>query len=146
MLRSADFWTGVAFALCGGFLFFIAQEYSMGTPQRIGPGYFPSGVSALLFLLGVFIAGKSVLAPGEKMDPLNPRALMVIVAIVLFAFLLRSFGLFLTAIITSVVSSMASSEGTWKQAILIAVAVGVLVTVIFGVLLGVQINLWPRWM
>ncbi|HEY2629441.1 MAG TPA: hypothetical protein VGI57_09955, partial [Usitatibacter sp.] len=60
-----DFWGGILFAAIGLMFAVIARGipglaflpgYSMGTPARMGPGFFPFYLGTLLFLLGVFIA------------------------------------------------------------------------------------------
>src|SRR5258707_12544522 len=60
-----DFWGGTLFAVVGLLFALIARGlpglsfmpgYSMGTPARMGPGFFPFYLGALLFILGVLIA------------------------------------------------------------------------------------------
>src|SRR5258705_5556502 len=60
-----DFWGGTLFAVIGLLFALIARGlpgvsfmpgYSMGTPARMGPGFFPFYLGAILFVLGLVIA------------------------------------------------------------------------------------------
>ena len=50
-----DFWTGVLFFGVGAAAFLIARTYSFGTASRMGAGYFPAVLSALLMFFGVLL-------------------------------------------------------------------------------------------
>ena len=61
-----DFWSGVMFIAFGLAFAGFAQEYDMGTAQRMGPAFFPTILGGLLVLLGAVIAIKGLAA--ETMD------------------------------------------------------------------------------
>ena len=56
-----DFWAGLLF---GGFGLFVAiyaaTQYKLGTAVRMGPGYFPTWIGGLVFLLGLVLILRSV--------------------------------------------------------------------------------------
>ena len=48
-----DFWAGIMFIVIGvGFALF-SESYDMGTPARMGPGYFPFWLGVCLALLEI---------------------------------------------------------------------------------------------
>ena len=61
-----DFWTGVIYLLFGGIAFWIAQDYGFGTASRMGPGYFPSVLSALLVLIGLISLVRSFIVRASR--------------------------------------------------------------------------------
>lgn len=143
MLKSVDFWAGIVFAACGGVFLVFAQMYPMGTAQRIGPGYFPSVVAALLILLGLFIAVKALFSDGEQLRRVSLRSFTIIVAVLVFALLIRPMGLVVAVTATSLAASTASRHSSLWQSLGLALGLAVLVAVIFGWGLGVQVKLWP---
>ncbi|MBV4396123.1 tripartite tricarboxylate transporter TctB family protein, partial [Advenella alkanexedens] len=61
-----DFWSGLMFIALGiGFALF-ATSYDMGTPARMGPGYFPFWLGVVLALLGGVVTIGSL--RGEEAD------------------------------------------------------------------------------
>jgi putative tricarboxylic transport membrane protein len=142
-----DFWTGVIYILFGGAAFWIARDYGMGTASRMGPGYFPTVLSALLMLIGVISVVRSFIVPG---DPLGKwaikAAILIIGATVLFGFLIIRAGL-IVALLALVLVSAAASEKfrfDWKA------LAGLVVLIAFCALvfvkgLGVPMPLVGTW-
>src|SRR5262245_43271409 len=89
-----DFWTGVIYVLFGGMAFFLARDYGFGTASRMGPGYFPTVLSALLVLIGVISIVRSFIVPGEPLGNFAIKAgFLIIFATLLFGFLINRAGL-----------------------------------------------------
>ncbi|MGP1609359.1 MAG: tripartite tricarboxylate transporter TctB family protein, partial [Burkholderiales bacterium] len=51
-----DFWAGMMFAGFGTLAIWLSTDYPMGTASRMGPGYFPTSLGALMLLLGAIVA------------------------------------------------------------------------------------------
>jgi len=60
ILRNEDFWSGLMFIGFGLLAVIIARDYPMGSAMRMGPGYFPTYLGAILVIIGAIIAGRSV--------------------------------------------------------------------------------------
>jgi len=60
----SDFWSGVLFIVAGVAIAMLAQDYRLGTAARMGPGYFPTLLGALLALLGALLALPAFLTAG----------------------------------------------------------------------------------
>ena len=52
--KNRDVWCGLMLIGIGGLALFMARDYAMGTALRMGPGYFPVVLGALLILFGLY--------------------------------------------------------------------------------------------
>jgi Tripartite tricarboxylate transporter TctB family len=142
-----DFWTGVIYVLFGGIAFWIARDYGFGTASRMGPGYFPTVLSALLVAIGVISLVRSFIVPAEPLGQFAIKAgFLIILATALFGILINRAGL-IVALLALVLISAAASEKfrfDWKA------TVGLLVLIAFCALvfvkgLGVPMPLIGTW-
>lgn len=139
-----DFFSGVIFITVGIIALAIGRDYSLGTPTRMGPGYFPALLGGLLTLLGVIIAARSLIITGKHIDTIHLRPLILILASMLaFAALLEPAGLVIATLALVVIGCLASAESRWRDMIflivfLLAVALG-----LFVYSLGLPIKIWP---
>jgi hypothetical protein len=123
--HAKDFWSGIMFAAIGGAFALVAkglrfgdailiQGYSMGTPARMGPAFFPFWLGMILVLLGVIIAVTGYRARGGT-DSGFPRfhwipILYVLGAVILFGMILRPVGMLLAGIILVFIASYGNPE------------------------------------
>jgi hypothetical protein len=88
----------------------LAQQYQIGSAAKMGPGYFPTILGALLLLIGIASLLRSFVARGEPLGPIAWKgAALVTGATVLFGFLLRPAGL-VPALAVLIFSSAAASS------------------------------------
>jgi len=89
-----DVLSGALFIVVGLAGLWIGQDYAVGTAFRMGPGYFPRLLCALLVLVGAIVAVKGVIAGGERPDALHWRPLiMMTIALLTFALLIGTVGM-----------------------------------------------------
>jgi len=143
-----DFWSGVMFASTGLLFAGFAQEYEMGTAQRMGPAYFPTVLGLLLAGLGV-IVGVQGLA-GEKADGRIEKfhfdALgWVLGAVVLFGALLRPAGLIVALVALIGVSAFGSHDFKLKETVILTVGLVIMVLAVFIWGLKLTIPIWPAF-
>jgi Tripartite tricarboxylate transporter TctB family len=105
-----DFWAGVVLIAIGATAAVLAREYPLGTIVRMGPGYFPTALGALLVLFGMYLLVKG-LRSAEKIEAgWSPRALIVLpLSLALFGFLMDRAGL-VPALAALVVGSAAAGR------------------------------------
>jgi len=139
-----DFLAGLMFTTVGVAALAIASTYRMGTPVRMGPGFFPIVLTGLLVLLGVAIMASAVRS-GEVASPrLVWRPLVVVTGVVaLFAFLINTAGLALTTVVVLVASRLARPGYPWMETLALAVATTIVTALVFHYGLGLQLPLWP---
>jgi hypothetical protein len=144
-----DFWSGVMFVAFGvGFAGF-AQQYDMGTGQRMGPAFFPTILGGLLAVLGVVVGLKGLAA--ETLDGKLERFHLgpiswVLGAVIAFALLLRPAGLVVALVALIGISSFGSHEFKARDTVLLAIGLCLLVLAVFIYGLGLTIPVWPVFM
>ncbi|WP_366554278.1 tripartite tricarboxylate transporter TctB family protein [Aquibaculum sediminis] len=94
--------------LIGFGLFFLlhAQGFSMGSPRRIGPGFFPTGISWLLIVLGAAVVGESLLLRDARPELRFRPLVMVVAAILIWALALERLGLYPATFLLVLVSGL----------------------------------------
>jgi len=142
-----DFWIGVIFAASGLAGFAIARGYALGSAGRMGPGYFPTVISALLILFGLISIGRGFLKGSEPIGTFNLKALGLITAgVLLFAWLLPRAGAIVSLLVLLLLSAASSARFRlhWKP-LAGAVLVVVFCILVFVEGLGVPLPLLGDW-
>ena len=144
-----DFWSGLMFLVIGLAFAGFAQQYALGSAQRMGPGYFPTVLGGLLAILGLVIAIRGVAQGGADGDierfHFGPLAI-ILGAVALFGFLLRPAGLVAALVVLIGVSAYASHEFRMREVIPLALFLVLLVLAVFIWGLGMVIPVWPAFM
>jgi hypothetical protein len=143
-----DFWSGLMFLVIGLAFAGFAQQYALGSAQRMGPGYFPTVLGGLLAILGLVIAIRGVTQHGPdgsiERFHLGPLAI-ILGAVALFGFLLRPAGLVAALVVLIGVSAYASHEFRMREVIPLALFLVLLVLAVFIWGLGMVIPVWPAF-
>lgn len=144
-----DFWSGVMFCVLGAMFAILATRYSMGTADRMGPGYFPFWLGVILAGLGVVITLGALSPRAEEttIDRFNWRVIgLLIGSVVLYAALLNPLGVYLATFVLVVSSSYASHEFSLKVAVLNGIALVLFSYAAFVKGLGLVFPLWPSFL
>ena len=140
----SDFWCGLLFVAIGVAFAVLAQNYRFGTAARMGPGYFPTLLGALMALLGLTLAVPAFARDGDAMQRFHLRPfLFVLLAIAVFGLALPYLGLAAAIAALVVVGSFAEPELKPLETAGVAAFLVVFSILIFVVLLGLPIQLWP---
>ncbi|HET7729486.1 MAG TPA: tripartite tricarboxylate transporter TctB family protein [Usitatibacter sp.] len=153
-----NFWGGILFVVIGGMFALIAKGlkfgdtvllagYAMGTPARMGPGFFPFYLGMLLVLLGLIIASTGLKAhpndPG-KVDRFHWKPILyVLISVVMFGILLKTIGMLLAGIMLVVGASLGSAEFNLRRSIILALILVVFCAFVFVGGLKLPIPLCP---
>ena len=141
-----DFWAGLMFIVFGLFFLVVARNYRMGSTMSMGPGYFPTVLGGLMAALGGILFVASFAVKGEELPKLSFRPLFfVILALLLFGYLLKPAGLVLAVAFLVVVSAYAGHEFNFRETILLSVALIVFSMLAFVMGLGLLFPLWPKF-
>lgn len=145
-----DVASGLLLVLMGvGIVFVSMTGYRVGTLSSMGPGLFPAIIGGVLAFLGLIIAavplfqGKS--ETGE-LPSVEWRPLLVILgAIVVFAFAIRYLGLIPAVVLVTFVSALAHPGMRFVQIAIVAVLLSATAALLFRGLLGIPFDLitWP---
>ncbi len=131
-------------AIGAGAALWAAMYYDLGSLRRMGPGFFPVALGAVLFLLGLVVALPALArtADAPKIEPAT--AIAVLAAIVIFAFSLSRLGLAGATAVTVLVATLPAPRKGWVWRIVLAAALTVLTVLVFSVGLRMTLPVWPR--
>ncbi len=144
--NSKDFYTGILFVLFGAAFTWGATKYNMGTAAKMGPGYFPFILGALLIAIGVIVFIRSLVSASDDGHVGHfavKAAVLMFGSIAAFALLLRTFGLVASIFAIILISSLASSESRFKETLISAVVLCIASLAMFVYGLNLQIPVWP---
>ena len=140
-----DIWGGAAMAAIGAAVAFYAMgQYEFGTLRRMGPGFFPTVLGALLAGLGLMIALPAWRRSGEARPFAAHEALAVLAAIALFGLGLQRLGLMPTTAVAGLVASLPAPRRGWRWRVMLAVAIAALTWLVFKEGLQMTMPVWPR--
>lgn len=160
----ADFLSGLLFIAIGLFGLVEALQYEMGDARRMGAGYFPVILGAVLAALGVITAATSVgvraaddaagtsgeaaedAAAKEESVGLWPAlraSFFVVGSLVVFALALPRIGLVLSVFALVFISSFADRSLSWNATGVIAVFMAFVSVAIFRWGIGLPLAIWP---
>src|SRR5262249_18919819 len=107
--NNKDVWAGMMLIAIGAAAMVIARSYPFGTALRMGPGYFPIILGALLPLSGLFLPGRG-LRRGEATAGPSPLRALITLPLSLFLFgVLMEHGGFVPAMIVLIFGSATAS-------------------------------------
>ena len=143
-----DFWAGAIYLALAGAAIWIGRDYQLGTSARMGPGYFPAVLGAILAILGAVSVGRSLIRPGEAISATAWRPLACVLgATVLFGLLLPRAGVLVALPCLIVVGALASRDSRPDATSIAAmVALVAFCVVVFVKGLGVPMPLIGTWL
>ena len=153
-----DFFSGLLFMAIGVGFAWSASHYTIGNAAKMGPGYFPLLLGALLTVLGGVLVFKALVFETEDGGRIGPWAWRPVVFIVLanlvFGVLIGGMssvgippmGLVLAIFVVTILSAKASSEFRWKEVLVLALVLATGSYLTFVVLLKLQLAIWPAFL
>lgn len=136
---------GLIFILLGAIFLWFGLDFGFGSMMRMGPGFFPVILSALLIGIGLLIAIRSLAADETvQMPRLGPMA-RILGAMVIFAAFMQPLGSYLILPVVVLLAASASPAFRWKPTLLLAVALTVCSDLIFRVALGLPLHAVGTW-
>ena len=153
-----NFWGGVLFIAIGGMFALIAKGlkfgdttllagYSMGTPARMGPGFFPFYLGMILVALGLIIAVSGLKHDDRdtgRIDRFHWRPILLVLgAVVLFGLILKAVGMLLAGILLVLIAGFGSQTFNLKRTLILAVALVIFCALVFVMGLKLPIPLCP---
>ena len=142
-----DFWAGAIYLALAIIVIWIGRNYQQGTSARMGPGYFPTALGAILAIFGVVSIGRSFIRAGEAISAFAWRPLaLVLGSVVLFGLLLPTAGVIVALTCLIVVGALAS-RNTRLDVTSVAALIGIVAfcVTVFVKGLGVPMPLLGTW-
>jgi hypothetical protein len=143
-----DILAGLIFAGFGIAFAVAAWRYDIGTALRMGPGYFPLVLGAVLALLGAAVAIKGLLATApDPVEALPWRSIVLItLAVVLFGLGVRPLGLAPALFGAVLLAAFSSRRAGWLEAVLVAGGLTLFCILVFIYGLGLPVPLLGPWL
>lgn len=142
-----DFWSGVLFASLGAVFGVVALTYEQGSATRMGAGYFPCVLAAILFVVGVALAARSLLIVGAPVGGMAIGPIVLVLGATLgFGLLLHGAGIAVALAVVVLVSARASIRFRWKSAIVLAIVVTAASILLFVHALRLPVPILGRWL
>ncbi len=138
---------GAFFIACG--LFFAYQSWilDMGTALRMGPGYFPLLLAAVLILLGIVVLIQATRVQGEPIGPLAWRGMLLILpAPIFFGLTVRGLGFVPAIFIAAFTASFASVRMKPLPALILSVGVTFFSYLVFSKGLNLPFRPFGPWL
>jgi hypothetical protein len=121
-----DFWAGLMFIAFGMLAIAVSRNYPMGTAFRMGPGYFPTYLGAIMIVIGAITTGSAFRTEGPEIGRWGWRPLLWLsAAFAAFGLLIEGAGFVLALLALIVASSLAGRD---TRPLELAVLVAVLIT------------------
>ena len=137
LVDNKDFWAGMMLIGIGAAAMFIARTYPFGTTRRMGPGYFPTVLGAILILFGIWVMVKGLRSNEKIQAKWSSFSLTLLtLSVVLFGVMMKYAG-FIPALIVLVFVSAAAGKGfRFVEVLLLAIALTAMSVVVFIWTLG----------
>ncbi len=141
-----DFWAGTMFLVIGVAFAVFAQQYALGTPARMGPGFFPTMLGVLLALLGLAIVLRSFAGSGGELRVAAVRwrpLVLILLSVLVFAIGLPRLGVVVSIALLVGISSLAAEDFRWKETLASIAVLIALSWLVFVKGLDLQFPVWP---
>lgn len=147
-----DYYGGALMVIIGVSAVLASVQYHLGTLQRMGPGFFPCAVGALLALSGLLIAASARgNTPAEETGGHHPTGLpdlrgglCIVAGTVAFLVLGNYCGLLPATFAIVFISAMGDRNNSVLQAFVLSLAMMVIAVVVFWWALQLQLPL-VKW-
>lgn len=139
-----DYYGGLVLVILATFALIASAELPGQRGFAFGPGTAPRLFSGLLAALGAAVTLVGVFMDGpaiEKYKIHGPS--LVVLAIFLFAAMIRPFGLIVATYLAFMVSIMGSTEMRWVESLIAAAVMTLGCVLLFVYLLNLPFQLWP---
>ena len=144
---SREVCAGIFLLLMAAAAYFGIRELPLGDASGVGPGLVPKSVAALIAILGLVLIALGVPATSTRLEPFSVRGpLFVLGAVVIFASVIRPFGLLVAGPLAILFAGAADRETRPVELVVFAIVLSALSIGLFKYLLRLPIPLAPFWL
>jgi putative tricarboxylic transport membrane protein len=146
ILNPQDYFGGIALIGLALFAFWASSDLPGMRGFSFGPGTAPRLFASVLLGLAVVITAIGLFVEGTELETYAIRGpIMVTIAIVTFAVVIRPIGLVAASFLTFMIASVGSRETRWIEALIAAIALTIFCVFLFVYALNLPFQLWPRF-
>jgi putative tricarboxylic transport membrane protein len=141
-----DFWGGLVLIAVAIIAIWASRELPGQRGFAFGPGTAPRLFAGILAGLGACVALVGLVTDGPPIEKYRIRGpIFVVIAILVFANLIRPLGLVPATFLTFMISIAGSTEMRWVESLIAAAAMTAFCVLLFVYLLNLPFQLWPRF-
>jgi putative tricarboxylic transport membrane protein len=141
-----DFWGGLVLIALAILALWASRDLPGQRGFAFGPGTAPRLFAGALAVLGAAVAFVGLVTDGPRIDKYKVRGpVLVIIAILSFAGMIRPLGLIISTFLAFMISILGSTEMRWLESLIAAVAMTAGCVLLFVYLLNLPFQLWPRF-
>ena len=138
---------GALFIAFGVFFAVQSLGLNMGTALRMGPGYAPLVLAAILILLGIVIVIQATRVAGEPLGPIAWRGMLFILpAPIFFGLTVRGLGFLPSIFLTALIASFASARMKPSMALVLSAGIAIFSIAVFSYGLGLPFQRFGPWL
>jgi Tripartite tricarboxylate transporter TctB family len=142
--NNKDVLAGLLFLAIGVVAVIVARDYPMGTAMRMGSGYFPTVLGAILVLFGAYILARGARRGDKVQGAWGWRPLACIAAaMLLFGYLLPRFGLAPALAAMFFAAALGGREFRFREVLALTALMTAFAAVVFLYLLKLPFTLFP---
>jgi putative tricarboxylic transport membrane protein len=146
ILNPQDYYGGLALVGLALFAFWASSDLPGMRGFSFGPGTAPRLFAGVLLGLAVIVTAVGLFVEGAELEHYAVRGpVMVTVAIIVFAAIIRPIGLVAASFLMFMIASVGSTETRWMEALIAAVALTIFCVFLFVYALNLPFQLWPRF-
>ena len=139
-----DFLAGLIFLVIGAGAIIVARDYPFGTAMRMGSGYFPTVLGAILVGFGVFLIARGARSEERAAMTWGWKPLVCIVAaMALFGFLLTRLGLVPALVALFFTAAAGGREFRFGEVLALTAVMTLFAVVVFVYVLKLPFQLVP---
>ena len=141
--RNKDFLAGLMLIVIGGGAMLMARNYPFGSSLRMGPGYFPTVLGAIVTVFGVWVLIQGLIRQEAIKRTWSVRALIILpLTALVFGILMERAGFVPALLVLALMSAFASPEFRLGEQALLALGLTVLSVGLFIYGLGLPYPLF----
>jgi hypothetical protein len=143
--NSSDLLTAILFLALGfAALFYSGTHYALGTPSRMGAGFFPTLLSIGLIFIGVILLLQTFFDQDEAVGEIDVRVVLFVLAgTFLFGLLIESAGLLVASAALVLAARIADRGFNVIETLVLAAGLFALSAGLFRYALGMPLHLLP---
>jgi hypothetical protein len=138
-----DFGAAVVFILFGACGIYFGRTLTFGTAGNMGPAYFPYYLSWCVILIGLILGGRSFTLAGPPIErPQFRPLLMIVIATLIFGYVIEYIGIIAGTLGMVVVSAYARRAVNLVETLVLAGIIALFVVAVFVWGLHQPLPLW----
>ena len=140
-----DYYGGLVLCMLATLALIASADLPGQRGFAFGPGTAPRLFAGMLLLLAIAVTVVGATIHGPPIDKYRLRGpLFVLAAIVLFAMIIRPFGLIIASFLVFLISIQGARERRWTESIIGAAGMTAFCVFLFVYLLNLPFQLWPQ--